>query len=225
MDTSIDNTEKNEALARLAAIVGRDWQHAKGYYDAAESDLERRWVQLIWPFVVGSDFEVCVDLAAGHGRNTVKLLQQPGCRRVYCVDINIENIEFCRARFADEPRVVCIHNDGVGIPQIPTATVSMFYCFDAMVHFDSDVVRSYLREISRVLDPRRGLSFIHHSNYGRNPGGDVHDNPHWRNFMTADLFKHYAAKEGLTTLKQVLVDWSHDGSNSDCFSLLKKKAA
>jgi SAM-dependent methyltransferase len=222
--TEATNAEaRNETLARLAAVVGSDWRNAVDYYRAAEDDLDRRWAHQIWPFIMGSNFEVCVDLAAGYGRNTVRLLQQPGCRRVYCVDTNIENIEFCRTRFSDDPRVVCIKNDGASIPEIPTGSVTMFYSFDAMVHFDSDIVRAYLGEMARLLHADAGLAFLHHSNYGRNPGGDVHDNPHWRNFMTAELFKHYAGKEGLTTLKQALVDWSHDGTNSDCFSLLRKK--
>lgn len=215
------SSRSTESLAVLAADVGRDWKHADRYYDAAEAEMERRWTSLLWPFIQGCSFESCVDLATGHGRNAAKLLRQPDCKRVYCVDINQENIDFCRLRFADEPRVVCIRNNGAVLDDVPSQSVTMFYCFDAMVHFDSDIVRSYLGEIRRLLEPARGRAFLHHSNYSGNPGGDVHKNPHWRNFMSAGLMKHYAAKEGLAVEKQVPLDWGHDGTNIDCFTLLR----
>ncbi len=101
---------------------------------------------------------------------------------------------FALPRFRDEPRVTCIRNDGFTIPQVPPKSITMFYCFDAMVHFDSDVVRRYLAEIRRVLDPATGRAFLHHSNYTGRPGGDFHDSLHWRNFMSVELMAHYAAK-------------------------------
>lgn len=212
-------------LEAIAAYVGRDWTSARkgalDYYDAAEGEMDSRWTTLLWPFLEGCNFETCVDLAVGHGRNTAKLLQQKDCQKVYCVDINQDNINFCSERFADEPRVVCIKNNGANLPEIPPYSITMFYCFDAMVHFDSDIVRSYLAEIARLLAPIEGRAFLHHSNYTGNPGGDVHKNPHWRNFMSAELMKHYAAKEGLAVEKQQLLDWNWDGTNIDCFTLLR----
>lgn len=177
---------------------------------------------MIRPFIMGSDFQTCVDLAAGHGRNTRKLLEEPGCTKVYVVDINQENIDFCLDRFRQEPRVVCVRNDGVKIGAVPSESITLFYCFDSMVHFDSDIVRSYLSEIRRVLQPGTGRAFLHHSNYTGNPGGDVHDNPHWRNFMSAEMFAHYSAKEGLRPEKQLKLDWNHDLSYLDCFTLLSR---
>ncbi len=215
-------SRSTEDLRGLAEYVGRDWIEANEYYRLAEEDMDRRWDTLIWPFIKDCDFSVCVDLAAGHGRNTRKLLEQPGCREVYVVDVNQENIDFCAERFSGDPRVKCTRNDGFTIGGIDAGTVTMFYSFDAMVHFDSDVVRSYIGEICRLLEPTRGRAFLHHSNYGGNPGGDVHDNPHWRNFMTADLMRHYARKEGMNVESQVKVDWIYDQSYIDCFSLLRR---
>jgi len=67
-----------------------------------------------------------------------------------------------------------------------------------------------------------GRGFCHHSNYTRNPAGDIHDNPSWRNFMSARLFAHYCAKEGLRILKQQIIPWN-DIPDLDCFSLFEKK--
>ena len=78
--------------------------------------------------------------------------------------------------------------------------MTFLYCFDSMVHFDSDVVRAYLREFRRVLRPG-GTGFCHYSNYTGNPTGSYRDHPGWRNFMSVELFEHYAAKEGLKPVR------------------------
>lgn len=89
-----------------------------------------------------------------------------------------------------------------------------------MVHFDSDVVRAYLREFHRILGPS-GRGFCHHSNYTANPAGDFHEAAHWRNFMSQELFAHYCAKEGLTVLKSKVIDWP-EYPQLDCFTLFSK---
>jgi ubiquinone/menaquinone biosynthesis C-methylase UbiE len=210
-------------LHTVAEEIGRFWRD-NPYYDLAEGEMDNRWRHLLAPWVAGLDFRVCVDLAAGHGRNTRKLLEQPGCERVYCIDINEENAAFCRERFADDPRVVVVRNDGCTIPQVADESVTCFYSFDALVHVDSDVMRSYLGEIRRVLDPD-GLGFIHHSNLTAFPGRSPYHNqlnPASRNFMSLELFTHYAAKEGLRVLRQEAIDWLNDGSYTDGFSLVHR---
>ena len=54
-----------------------------------------------------------------------------------------------------------------------------------MVHFESDVIRSYLRDTMRVLEPG-GRGFFHHSNY--TGGEDWRTNPSSRNFMSQAFF-------------------------------------
>ena len=136
-----------------------------------------------------------VELATGHGRNSEKLRHLAD--RLYLVDINETNIEFLRRRFADAQNIVYVHNDGVSLDGIPDAEVTFLYCFDSMVHFDNDVVRAYLREFRRVLRPGGTGSCHYYSNYTGNPTGSYRDHPGWRNFMSVELFEHYAAKEGL----------------------------
>jgi ubiquinone/menaquinone biosynthesis C-methylase UbiE len=203
-------------VRKLARAVGDDWKQ-QPYYDDAEQYMEKQWQETVWPCIQDADFSCVLDLAAGHGRNSEKLKQH--ARKIYIVDINQENIDFCRQRFAGDARFEFFRNDGCSLDFIPAASLSLVYCFDAMVHFDSDVVRAYLREFQRVLKPG-GFGFCHHSNFTKNPGGDVHDNAGWRNFMSQALFAHYCAREGLTVVKSRIVDWS--GPESDCVTLFKK---
>lgn len=210
-----------QRLKKWAGEVGEDWKgHSRvalDYYESAEQWIEQAWSQTVWPFIWECDFSCVVDLAAGHGRNTRKLLEL--AKKLYLVDINADNIRFCRQRFATETRITYIQNDGFTLSDIPSGEVSLVYCFDAMGHFDSDIIRSYLHDFHRVLKPG-GYGFCHHSNYDRNPGGDIHDNPGWRNFMSQNLFLHYCAKERLEVVKSQIIDW--DTPKQDCVTLFRK---
>jgi len=88
-----------------------------------------------------------------------------------------------------------------------------------MVHFDSDVVRSYLREFRRVL-AIGGQGFCHYSSYTGNPTGTYRDHPGWRNFMSVELFEHYLAKEGLRPIESRVT-----GSYPDGLTLFEKQSA
>ena len=140
-------------------------------------------------------------------------------RELIVVDILEENIEKCRGRLASYPDVEFYCNDGTSLEPILDESVSLIYCFDAMVHFDSDVVRSYMREFERVLRPG-GHAFCHHSNYSDRPTGDFRQSPGARNFMSRELFEHYAHKERLRVVKAKPIHWEHQ--DSDCLTLLEK---
>ena len=206
-----------DPLREITRRIGDDWKESV-YYDQAEASMPALWADLIWPLIADCDFSVVLDLAAGHGRNTEKLRQH--ARRVFVADINEENIAFCRRRFAGDSRIDFIPCDGLTLPGIPDGTVSLVYTFDAMVHFDSDTVRAYLKEFRRILK-QGGRGFCHHSNHTSNPSGDFHESPGWRNFMSRELFEHYAHKEGLAVVKATVVDWSAD--QLDCLTVFERR--
>jgi ubiquinone/menaquinone biosynthesis C-methylase UbiE len=220
--TPIQFLQDRDRLRRLAEEVGGDWRGnsriALDYYDSAERWIEGAWTYTIWPFIKDCDFSCVVDLAAGHGRNTMKLLEF--ATKLYVVDINEENIQFCRTRFAGQQHITYLRNDGFTLNGIPNGEVTLVYCFDAMVHFDSDIVRSYLHDFHRILKPG-GHGFCHYSNYDKNPGGNLHDNPDWRNFMSERLFLHYCAKERLEVIKSQVFD-NGTTVQQDCVTLFRK---
>lgn len=211
------------ALGAAVEAVGRWWSEAP-YFAEAERHMDLQWRELILPFLrldePGIDCGVTVDLGAGRGRTASKLLPLAG--RLHLVDLHANNLEACRHRFGGDPRLSYHVTEGRSLP-LPNATATFLFCFDSMVHFDSDVVRAYLREIRRVLRPG-GHAFLHHSNTTSHPGGDFKAQPQWRNFMSKELLAHYAFKEGLDVLRQEPVDWVGDGSFIDCFSLLRRPA-
>jgi ubiquinone/menaquinone biosynthesis C-methylase UbiE len=210
-----------QPIEERARREGEMWRGRDEYYDRAEAFMSTSWNQCILHWIGDCDFSVVVDLAAGHGRNSARLLERAG--KLYVVDLVEDNIAFCRKRFGDDSRIVYMVNNGVDLAAIPDASVTLLYTWDAMVHFDSDVVRGYLRETKRVLR-RGGHGFFHHSNWTGNAGGFVggtgNTGPHHRNFMHERLFAHYAKKEGLDVLRQQVIDWSHP--ELDCISLVQR---
>lgn len=91
-----------------------------------------------------------------------------------------------------------------------------------MVHFEQDVVLSYLGDAARVLVPG-GRALFHHSNYTAAPGNAYHLNPHWRNFMSKELFASGAIGLGLRVLEQNVLQWGNVPA-LDCLTLLERDA-
>lgn len=163
-----------------ARDIGKDWVESS-YYEDAEKFIDTQWYGLIWPFIQGSDFSNAIDLAAGQGQNIKKLKEIS--QKIWVVCMNKDNIEFCKSRFAKDHRIVFLLNDGVSLSRVQDESITPTCCFDAMVHFDSDIIRNYLQEFQRVLAPG-GKGFCHHPNYSSNPTGDFRENPGWRNNMS-----------------------------------------
>ena len=189
-------------LQGLAAYSGDPWTPDNAYFRAAEVHFGEMWRTVILPFVEDCDFSAVIDLGAGHGRNSTMLAPKAG--RLVVLDIQPGNVEVCRKRFAKQAHVECAANNGYDLRPAADAAFTLVYSFDSMVHFDPDVVRSYLRDTWRVLRPG-GRGFFHHSNY--TGGTDWRTNPHARNFMSRELFAQYAGEAGLRTVRQRVLGW------------------
>lgn len=205
-----------EELASLANYSGAPWNPNNQYFAKAEPHMAGLWASLIWPFISDCDFGHVIDLAAGHGRNTAFLLEHAS--HVVVMDIQEGNVAVCKQRFAGKESVTYFTNNGFDLRPVDDSVATLIYCFDAMVHFDSDVIRSYLRDAHRVLVPG-GRAFLHHSNY--TGGHDWRQNPSARNFMSRELFEHYALKERFRVLRQKTINWGGH-AEIDCLSLIEK---
>lgn len=217
---------QQDALLSLARKVGNDWL-GSGYYDKAEGFISNQWKNLVWPLIMKADFTDVLEIASGHGRNTALLL--PLCQSFVASDINAENTDFLAHRFPEElsaGRLSIVLNNGIDLAGIADASVSFIYSFDAMVHFDSDVVRAYIREAARVLKPG-GTGFFHYSNVTADPSADYKRHPRWRNFMSQSLFNHWVIKEDMEVVHSVLAKWNvkvvaHDDGDTDALTYFRK---
>jgi ubiquinone/menaquinone biosynthesis C-methylase UbiE len=210
----------SKSIHDLAAYSGNPWHPASPYFAHAEPYMAPQWKNRVFPFIEGSDFSETLDLAAGHGRNSEYLLKY--CNTLIIMDYQAANVAICKQRFREHTNITYITCNGFNLAPQPDSSITLIYCFDAMVHFDSDVVRSYLNDSFRVLKPG-GRGFFHHSNY--TGGHDWATNPGARNFMSKELFAHYAIKEGLNVVKQQVIDWGKDRRDQDCFTMIEKPGA
>lgn len=200
-------------LVSSAAVSGNPFKESD-YFKLAEASLERHWAYFIEPVIGTRRYGTAIDLAIGWGRNTEKLRHV--CDQVIGVDINQECIDHCAERFKGADNVSLLKTDGTQFTDIDDASVDLVYCFDAMVHFQPEVVDAYVAEFARVLKPG-GFGFIHHSNWTQALGGNFQEQPHWRNYMSNSLFGYLVHREGLTMMDQRIVSWDESipGAETD----------
>jgi len=191
------------------------------YYAAAEVSMDEQWRGFILPRIGSVDFTRTLELAPGHGRNTLKLKDH--AEDLHVVDVNASCIDACRRRFAEYSGRCRFHfhvNDGKTLP-VPDQTITFFYSWDSMVHFDGPLLRVYLEEIGRVLVPG-GHAFIHHSNYGtRARGATFEANPSLRGNVSADEVREWCDGIGFQVLSHEDLDW--DGVEAlDAVALIRR---
>jgi ubiquinone/menaquinone biosynthesis C-methylase UbiE len=214
---SLTNSRLHETVKAEAFHWGQET--AETYHSVAASHMNAQWESLIGPLLAQFpiDYSRTIDFAAGYGRNARKLLEV-GAAHITMVDVNPECVAHLEANFPHD-RATAVLNNGADLAQLETKGFTFLYTFDAMVHFDIELVIAYLPEFARVLKPG-AYALVHHSNYTANPGGDFRQNPHWRNFMSADIFKHVATRSGLTVLHQNIFSWGEP--NNDCITILRR---
>ncbi len=213
-----------ERLAQIVRTDAHNWgaDKADSYHAPAEAHMEDAWARFIAPVLTRHpiDYARTIDFACGRGRNARKL-KASGAGEVVLVDVDPTNVAYCRQAFS-EPGFRVVRNDGIDLAPIESGWATFLYTFDSMVHFDVELVAGYLPEFFRVLAPG-GLAFVHHSNYAARPGAWFGDNPHARNYMTMDLFRHFALRAGFDVLEQSTISWQPgDHIDLDGLTVLRK---
>jgi len=87
--------------------------------------------------------------------------------------------------------------------EIPAESITFAYCFEAAVHFDLEIILAYIKEFRRIMTPG-AFGFVHHSNVTTNPGADFRTHPHWRNFMSKEIFVHLCIHNDLDVVNQYI---------------------
>src|SRR5205823_10224042 len=126
--------------------------------------------------------------------------------------------DFCARRFSGRGFSFIV-NSGYDLSDIPDQDVTFVYSFDAMVHFDLEIILLYIKEFKRILKTG-SYGFVHHSNFTKAPGQNFTLNPHWRNFMSKELFCHLCIRNGLIIEEQQAIDWGSDPC-LDCLTVFR----
>lgn len=192
----------------------------------AEEAMEKQWAHYVWPKIKDLPKRKVLDLACGHGRNTEFLKKVS--KKVICADINEECIQACEERFGNQKNVDYLVLDGFSLKGIRKGSISLIYSWDSFPHFEPDVVRAYIKDFPRVLT-KDGHGFIHHSNFAAGKGQDWTAQPHYRNYMTADLFAETLESNGLEVVSQQIIGWDESLGGEvkypelDCITVFKKR--
>jgi ubiquinone/menaquinone biosynthesis C-methylase UbiE len=194
------------------------------YYKNSESNLGIFWTEhsIFYRYFKHLDCSYIVELACGHGRHVEKYLAS--AKKVTLVDINKENIDFCKSRFSDNELITYIVNTGCNFIDIDTSSQTSVFCYDAMVHFEMLDVLEYIKDANRILT-LGGKILFHHSNIDFYPELSGLQKPLWRNFMSADIFVYLATRFGFKVLSQDVFSFGRGKNfypNTDCLSLCEK---
>ncbi|WP_207435235.1 class I SAM-dependent methyltransferase [Sabulibacter ruber] len=213
------DNEETERIISLWKEGGNDF----GYFEKAENPT---WLEGFWSD--GSKFfelfqlmdhKYILEIGCGAGRHAEKVINN--CEHLWLLDTSKAALKIAENRLLNKGNFTTIlSSTGNGIPhQIKKDTLTSIFSYDSMVHFEYDSVISYIKDSYRVLTPG-GMALFHHSNYDKNPGGSVEQNPAWRNFMSQKLFIHIAKRNGFKIIESVVFDWAEE--NTDCLTLLQK---
>ena len=123
-----------------------------------------QWIGVIQPRIHAFvPTKTILEIAPGFGRWTQYLRNL--CNSLIAVDIAENCIEYCRKRFAGQADIHFFVNDGKTLNMATDNSVDFIFSFDSLVHVEMDVLDSYIKEFSRILN-QNGVAFIHHSNLG-----------------------------------------------------------
>lgn len=208
-----------EDLKKSIENIRKPWIGSR-YYENAE-----KWTHLFWDeksffkkFFDTLSKRTMIELACGHGRHAANAAVV--AERLTVVDVIEENLLVCRDRLREFKNVSFKLGSGAEFPDTGANNTDSIYCYDAMVHFAPDIVKSYLKDTARVLR-KGGCALYHHSNYAAGKDQEWGKNPHARNYMTRELFASLAEENGLEVMEQIVIPWG-GVPELDCISLVGK---
>lgn len=212
-------------LNKISQAIADDWKQDP-YYLLAEKTVDNFWGgegSIFLRRFNELDLENIVELACGHGRHVPKYMDD--AQNITLVDVNQENINFCKQRFNGNPKISFYLTSGNNFRDLADASYSAIFSYDSMMHFNLIDIANYINDAWRILKPG-GKILFHHSNYYDAPVGNFYfQNPHGRNFCSDRIFAHLATTAGFTVLSQDLVDWGKEKvmKGLDCLTLCQKR--
>lgn len=212
----IDRTLSNREYCAYCHIDNMD-----RYFDIADSEEHLRF---FWGDTICHKLFSCmnpqniIELACGRGRHVPQYISQ--ANDVTLVDVLEKNINICKERFKNNNNIKYYKNNGYDLSELPDASYTALFTYDAMVHFELLDIAKYLQETHRVLKGG-GMALFHHSNNHADYKASFTNAPHGRSFMSKDVFAYLAYRAGLKIVEQKIVDWG-GVSNLDCLTLVKK---
>lgn len=204
----------------LAKTVAAPWKESP-YYDKAEKFTHMFWNEgtIFRRFFNRLDLRFLTELSCGKGRHSERIVNQT--ERLTLVDVFQEHLNDCQRRLAQHKNVTYVLGNGFDFEGIASTSQTAVFCYDAMVHFAPEIVKSYLIDSVRILVPG-GMPLWHHSNYDAPTDQHYGLNPQARNKMTRSLFNAFASDAGLNVIEHTEISWG-GVNNLDGVTLLERR--
>jgi ubiquinone/menaquinone biosynthesis C-methylase UbiE len=147
-----------------------------------------------------------LEIAPGHGR--ISQFLSILADELIVIDLNESCIEQTKKKLGNHIKEYHV-NDGLSLTSIPSNSVDLVFSFDSFVHMHQNVIKSYVKEISRVL-VNGGHGFIHHSNFQQ---GQDYSFRNWggRSNMTKELFESFVIENEMNILSQNTIKFNPEG--------------
>ena len=213
-------------LFSLDGIEGRrnicadfHFDYMDSYYKSSENTVDKFWKDdsLFRKMFNQLDTSYIVELACGRGRHVPQYVEM--AKQIVLVDILEKNISYCKERFKDYGHLQYIVNTGDNFKPLKDNTYTAIFSYDSMVHFESIDIYNYLMDTKRILI-NGGMALYHHSNNHSDYRTSFITGENGRNYMSMDLFAHFADRSGLEVVEQQVIKW---GNVEDGITLLRKK--
>lgn len=206
-------------LKKEVDIVSATWKE-NPYYDRAEKWIHKFWDKesVFKKLFDKLDSSYVIELAAGHGRHAEQIAGN--VMELVIMEVHDENLNACRNRLNKFDNIKYLKCEGFAYDGVEDNWATSIYCYDAMVHFNPNVIQSYLYDSYRVLKPG-GRALFHHSNYPAPQNSNWMKNPHGRNHMTKKLFAEMSEKAGFKVLESHEIRWGMV-EKLDCVSMIEK---
>jgi GT2 family glycosyltransferase/glycosyltransferase involved in cell wall biosynthesis/ubiquinone/menaquinone biosynthesis C-methylase UbiE/predicted negative regulator of RcsB-dependent stress response len=223
----VENRQTHSTIVNRQKWSNYAWSQAGDEWSAAWGGTDNLWKKTIYPRIkLNLPADNILEIAPGFGRITQYLASL--CKTLTVVDLTPRCIEACKERFKDYSHIRYFVNDGKSLEMIADNSIDFVFSWDSLVHAESDVLRSYLLQLSRKLK-EGGAGFLHHSNVGAYKNPDTGQlsivNKHWRaTSMSAELFRQYCNEAGLVCVTQEIIGWGGNILN-DCFSYFIKDSS
>jgi ubiquinone/menaquinone biosynthesis C-methylase UbiE len=208
----------NSDLKTSVDIVAKDWK-VSAYYEEAEKNIGIFWreTSVFRGMFEMLDLQSTLELACGYGRHAAQIVDR--CGSLMLMDVHESNLQRCKERLKHHDNIRYEKNNGFDFNPASSNSLTAIFCYDAMVHFNPEVVESYIRDAKRVLQ-RKGRALLHHSNYPGKGGATYGSNPHARNHMMQDEFFNITKAAGMKVILSVPLRWGTE-MDLDCISLIE----
>ena len=200
-----------------------DWTFRGEEWSLAWGGAEQEWTTSVWPRIRRFlPARSAVEIGSGFGRWTSFL--RGSAEHLSLVDISQKCLDACKERFGTSESITYRLTDGRSIP-VADRSIDFVFSFDALVHAEADVMKSYISELARILSDD-GVAFIHHSNLGEyailpfklggfgvigkylTKAGLAEESDAWRaRSVTARALREWVASSGLACASQELINW------------------